>query len=182
MKRTTVLVTGSLLTAFMILAPAPAAAQNQPQPTCDGPEYRQFDFWIGEWDVTVRGQPAGTSVITSKEKGCLIHEQWTSAGGGTGQSMNFYDRTDGKWHQVWVASNGSVLRFTGALENGALAYASQGKRPDGAVILHRLVFTPNADGSVRQHRPRTPDAGTTCTEAFDGLYRTRPATGGGGAR
>ena len=182
MKRTTVSVTGSLLAAFMILGPAPAAAQNQPQPTCDGPEYRQFDFWIGEWDVTVRGQPAGTSVITSKEKGCLIHEQWTSAGGGTGQSMNFYDRTDGKWHQVWVASNGSVLRFTGALENGALAYASQGKRPDGAVILHRLVFTPNADGSVRQHWTTSTDDGKTWTEAFDGLYRKRPATGGGGAR
>lgn len=140
-----------VLFGSVVLAPAPLVAQGQAQPTCDGAEHRQFDFWIGEWDVTVRGQPAGTSVITLQEKGCMIHEQWTSAGGGTGQSMNFYDRNDGRWHQVWVASNGSVLRFSGALENGALAYATEGTRADGVRILHRLVFTPNADGTVRQH-------------------------------
>src|SRR5918995_2310288 len=92
---------GLFLIATGALAPMQAFAQRQPQPTCEASEYRQFDFWIGEWDVTVRGQPAGTSVITSRENGCMIHEQWTSAGGGSGQSMNFYDRTDGKWHQVW---------------------------------------------------------------------------------
>jgi hypothetical protein len=156
---------------------ARAQAQQPPQPTCDGAEYRQFDFWLGEWDVTVRGRPAGQSVITSGEKGCLIHEQWTSAGGGTGQSMNFYDRTDGKWHQVWVASNGSVLRFSGGLENGAMAYSSQGVRPDGTKVLHRLVFTPNPDGTVRQHWTTSTDEGRTWQDAFDGLYRRRSGAG-----
>lgn len=168
--------------ALIAAGTAAAAAQNPPpQPTCDGAEYRQFDFWIGEWDVTVRGQPAGTSVITAREKGCLIHEQWTAARGGTGQSINFYDRVDRKWHQVWVASNGSVLRFSGGLENGSLAYASEAKRPDGTKVLHRLVFTPNDDGTVRQHWTTSTDDGKTWTDAFDGLYRRR-ATGGAGAR
>ena len=161
---------------------APAEAQQPPQPTCDAAEYRQVDFWFGEWEVTVQGRPAGQSVISSREKGCLVHEQWTSAGGGTGESMNFYDRSDGKWHQVWVASNGSVLRLSGVLENGSLAYASEGKRPDGTKVLHRLVFTPNADGTVRQHWTTSTDDGKTWNDAFDGLYRKRSAgtSGGGG--
>jgi hypothetical protein len=163
------------------VAATPALAQR-PQPTCDAAEHRQFDFWVGEWDVTVRGQPAGTSVITLEEKGCMIREQWTAARGGTGQSMNFYDRTDGKWHQVWIASNGSVLRLSGGLENGSLAYAAEAKRPDGTKVLHRLVFTPNPDGTVRQHWTSSTDDGKTWTDAFDGLYRKRVAGGSGGAR
>ena len=168
----------ALLAALIIGGAAPAAGQTPPaQRTCDGEEYRQFDFWLGEWGVTVRGQPTGTSVISSREKGCLIYEQWTDRRGGTGQSMNFYDRTDGKWHQVWVASNGSVLRLSGGLENGALAYSSEAKRPDGTRVLHRLVFTPNPDGTVRQHWTTSTDDGKTWTDAFDALYRK--GAGGG---
>lgn len=181
MKRSGWPESSSVLLLVVALAATPALAQR-PQPTCDGPEHRQFDFWVGEWDVTVRGQPAGTSVITLEEKGCMIHEQWTGAGGGTGQSMNFYDRTDGKWHQVWVASNGSVLRLSGGLETGSLAYAAEAKRPDGTKVLHRLVFTPNPDGTVRQHWTSSTDDGKTWTDAFDGLYRKRAAGGSGGAR
>ena len=171
-----------LLAVGAVLTVSPAAAQAPPQPTCDGPEYRQFDFWIGEWDVTVQGRPAGRSSITSQEKGCIIHEQWTGAGGGTGQSMNFYDRIDGKWHQVWVASNGSVLRFRGGLENGSLAYAAEGTRPDGAKIRHRLVFTPNPDGTVRQHWMSSSDDGQTWQDSFDGLYRRRAGGAAGEGR
>lgn len=166
-----------LLVAVVALVPRPADAQSPaPLPTCEAAEHRQLDFWVEEWDVTVKGQPAGRSRITSEERGCLIHEQWTGAGGGTGQSLNFYDRTDGKWHQVWVSSTGAVLRFTGRLESGSLVYAASGKRPDGTPVLHRLVFTPNADGTVRQHWTSSTDGGATWQDAFDGLYRRRGGT------
>ena len=64
-------------------------------PKCDAPEYRQFDFWVGTWDVTMRGQPAGGNLVTLEESGCLVHEHWTGTRGGTGQSFNFFDRDDG---------------------------------------------------------------------------------------
>ena len=32
--------------------PNPPLLQQQPRATqCDAPEYRQFDFWLGDWDV-----------------------------------------------------------------------------------------------------------------------------------
>ena len=34
-------------------------------PPCDAPEFRQFDFWLGEWTVTKPdGQLAGTNRIS----------------------------------------------------------------------------------------------------------------------
>ena len=33
---------------------------------CRAPEYRQFDFWVGNWDIqTPTGAPAGVSIISS---------------------------------------------------------------------------------------------------------------------
>ena len=34
----------------------------------------------------------------------MVHEHWKGSRGGTGQSFNFYDRGDRKWHQVWIAN------------------------------------------------------------------------------
>lgn len=66
-----------LLIAGVLVRPghAPAlTAQTAPSgpPTCDAPEHRQLDFWVGSWDVTMRGKEAGTNVVTREESGCLI--------------------------------------------------------------------------------------------------------------
>jgi len=95
-------------------------------------------------------------------------------GGESGQSFNFFDRQTGKWHQIWVDSSGGVLRFTGEFADGAMRFTSMVTGPDGPRIAHRLTFTPNPDGSVRQLWESTPDGGTTWSVAFDGLYRKKP--------
>src|SRR6266536_968019 len=111
--------TALLLTLDATLA-HPRQAQNPPaaQPKCDSAEYRQFDFWLGDWDVTTQGQRAGANLVTLEEGGCLIHEHWAGAKGGTGQSLNFYNREDGRWHQVWVSNSGEVLNLTGGYADG----------------------------------------------------------------
>jgi hypothetical protein len=54
---------------FLILAAAcaaaPVAAQAAPRANpCAGAEHHQFDFWIGDWDVTTPdGKPAGRNRI-----------------------------------------------------------------------------------------------------------------------
>ena len=51
-------------------------------PSCAASEYRQFDFWIGEWVVhNPKGAQVGTSRIEQIENGCGILEQWTNARG-----------------------------------------------------------------------------------------------------
>jgi hypothetical protein len=156
-----------------LFAVQPLAAQNAPAPRCDAPEFRQFDFWAGEWRVTSGGQEVGSNVVTLEESGCLIHEHWTGAGGGTGQSLNFYDRSDGRWHQVWISSSGMALFLAGTYHDGRLEYAGERPgTPGGAVVHHRLTFFHNADGSVRQLWETSAD-GVTWQTTFDGLYQRR---------
>ena len=59
----------------------PPAPATKP---CSAPPYRQFDFWIGDWDVfSPDGKLAGHNRVESIEGGCGIQENWTGAGGGT---------------------------------------------------------------------------------------------------
>ena len=165
----------TILAAAALFAAHPpiVRAQAGERPTCDGEAFRQFDFWVGDWDVTVNGKPAGTNLVTLEEGRCVVHEHWKGAKGGTGQSFNFYDRQDGKWHQVWVANDGSTLFLTGGYENNVLTLAGTSKQEDGSTVLNRISFRNNPDHSVRQLWETSPDGGVTWTAVFDGLYKRR---------
>ena len=150
--------------------PAPASAPAGAPPNCSGPEFRQLDFWVGEWDVFLGDVKAGTNRITSEENGCVVHEHWRGTQGGSGQSFNFYDRRTKKWRQVWISGNGSVLDVSGGLVDGTMAYAGETVQPDGTRVQHRLSFTPNADGTVRQLWRTSADGGATWNTVWDGRY------------
>ena len=162
-----------LLTQSAVVAPD-LHAQTPPSPQrCDTPEFRQFDFWLGDWNVTSEGEPAGTNLVTLEEAGCVVHEHWTGAEGGTGQSFNYYDRLDRRWHQMWVSNSGNVLDLAGTFADGALVFRGERPRPNGATLKHRLSFRANPDGTVRQLWETSSDGGSTWSTAFDGLYRKK---------
>jgi len=167
------LVAAALASASLTGRNLAAQTGAPPPPTCGAPEYRQLDFWVGRWDVTMRGQPAGANLVTLEESGCLVHEHWSGTRGGTGQSFNFFDRDDGAWHQVWVSSTGSVLNLTGHFADGTLTYLGENRRPDGTLLRHRLSFHANGDGTVRQLWETSSDSGATWAVSFDGHYTKR---------
>ena len=109
------------LVAFVSF-PAPALAEQTAKPTpMRSPEHRQFDFWVGEWDVpTPDGKPAGRNSITRELKNCVIHEHWAGAGGMNGESFNMWDTGGKRWLQTWVSDNGSLLLLDGAFQNGSM--------------------------------------------------------------
>ncbi len=169
----------TLLTAALAaVAFSTAAQQPSPAPspvpaplTCDGPEYRQFDFWAGSWRVAEPdGSFAGTNRIEPMLAGCVLFESWTGADGGRGHSFNIYSRQDMRWHQTWVDSHGSLLELSGGLEDGAMVMRGAGRARDGAAIEHRITWTPQTDGTVRQHWEVSRDGGATWSTVFDGLY------------
>jgi hypothetical protein len=161
--------------AATLLLPAIGAAQDAapPKPGCPESVHRQFDFWLGHWDVFAPdGKKAGENRIESIAAGCALSESWTGRGGFTGNSLNIYDKTDRKWHQTWVDSSGGRLDLAGALEGNAMVLGSTGPDPDkpGGTLTQRITWTPNADGSVRQHWQTSVDGGKTWSTAFDGKY------------
>src|SRR4051812_14292264 len=74
-------------------SPLPVASpQTLP---CSGLEFRQFDFWLGRWSVSdPAGKAVGKSEITRASEGCAIRENWTSAAGQEGMSINYLDPED----------------------------------------------------------------------------------------
>jgi len=149
----------------------PAAAKR---PDCSATEHHQFDFWLGKWNVTVAGKPAGTSHIESVMKGCGILEHWSSAGGGHGTSLNFYDRRMKTWSQAWIDEGGNALHLAGTFANGKMVLASAPRKTDSGVDVQRITWSKNANGTVRQVWESSTDGGKTWTVAFDGIYAARP--------
>ncbi|MBI1364685.1 MAG: hypothetical protein GC153_01835 [Alphaproteobacteria bacterium] len=164
--------------AIAVAAAAPAAAQESPaRPApCSADIYHAFDFWLGDWEVfDPKGAKAGDNSITREEGGCLIVERWTGAKGGSGQSFNFYDEAAKKWRQVWV-SRGVTIDYTGGLnEKGEMALEGTVAYRNGKTAPFRGVWTPLANGDVRQHfEEYNPDA-KTWDEWFTGIYKKKPS-------
>lgn len=161
----------ALWCAVAMSLPGSAGAQDDaPQTNCPQPEARQFDFWVGEWTVTSNGKPAGDNRISNLHGGCTLFEEYTAARGGyEGKSFNYYEPTDGKWHQVWVDNGGLRLHLAGGLTDGSMILSGSRKAGEQTVV-DRITWTPNDDGTVRQLWESSTDDGGTWTVAFDGLY------------
>ena len=148
-------------------ASPPAAA---PKKACAGPEFRQFDFWIGKWTVrTPDGKEVGTSEITEVSGGCAIREQWQGAGGSPGTSLNYYDPAGKRWHQDWVGGDGTILHLQGGLE-GAAMVMSQDMSGGSGKMLNRITWTPLPESKVQQLWASSEDGGKTWKTLFLGIY------------
>ena len=165
-----------IMTATVIVVLAgPVLDSQTPRPNpCTGPEYRQFDFWLGEWTVTgADGKPAGTNRIERIAGGCGLQETWTSATGGDGRSLNAYTPQDGKWHQVWLGSGGLWLELSGGLRDGRMVMEGQTRGSDKSPVLQRITWMLLEDGRVRQVWEMSKDGGKSWSVAFNGMYAKR---------
>ena len=134
--------------------------------------FREFDFWLGDWDVHVAsGAVAGENTITREERGCVLIERWSSATGGTGMSINYVDKITGEWVQVWNASGGSQINVRGGLtEEGMAMEGTIHYVANGTTAPFRALWTPLEDGRVRQYFEQSNDGGETWVPWFEGFY------------
>ena len=166
----------ALLSLAVALAAAPAPGQSLPGAAakpCQSSEHRQFDFWVGHWEVFgPAGKKVGENTIELIADGCALLEQWTGNGGVTGKSLNIYDVVDRRWHQTWVDNSGTLLILAGQLVDRSMVMSMSGPSPTDAkaTVLQRITWTPASDGSVRQLWELSSDAGKTWTVLFDGRY------------
>jgi hypothetical protein len=160
-----------LVSPGLMNAQQPAAADRRP-PACSSYEYRQFDFWVGDWKVYEVDDEtlAGTNHVTLILDGCVLHENWAGVGGAVGQSFSMYDARRDVWHQTWVDGSGLLLQLDGRLEGGSMVLRGELLGRDGAIRQHRITWSPQEDGSVRQHWETSAD-GESWDTVFDGSYR-----------
>jgi hypothetical protein len=102
-----------------------------------------------------------------------ILENWTDASGTTGKSLNVYNSQKRCWQQFWVGDGTPVLELSGGIVSGSMVLSGTRQARSGASVIDRVSWTPNADGSVRQHWESSADDGKTWRDNFDGIYRRR---------
>jgi hypothetical protein len=152
--------------------PAPAAAKPTVVP-CSAPEHRQFDFWVGRWDVYPTGKDklVAHSLIESVYGGCGVRENWLPLSNQPGGSLNIYVPEEKRWEQFWIDSQGSRAIFTGGWNGKAMVIQGKWAGP-----LVRISYTKNADGSVRQFGEQSTDEGKNWAPSFDLTYRPAAAS------
>lgn len=173
-RRTAIAAAVVAAAGVLVLQLDAARAQTAATATaCQSVEHRQFDFWVGDWEVFVpSGKKAGENRIQVIADGCALLEEWSGGGGVTGKSLNIYDSGDHRWHQTWVDNSGTLLMLSGGFAERSMVMSMTGPSPTdpAKTMQQRITWTPAADGSVRQLWESSLDAGTTWTVLFDGRY------------
>lgn len=133
------------------------------------PEFRQFDFWIGEWNAkNAQGITVGSSSIQLILHECVIFENWSTPVS-SGKSFSNFDVKDGKWHQTWVDDKGSLTHYDGEFADGKMILAAE-ISVNGRKNLARMTFSKLPNGDVRQLGENSSDDGKTWTKTFDFIY------------
>lgn len=178
--RYSILGAGVLAAAASLLAVS--ASRHGPLPACDSAEAGQFDFWVGEWNLTwSAGQGGGqdpgkgSNVISRELDGCAIHEHFQSETSDlVGRSYSVWVAPAAQWRQTWVDNQGGYIALTGGWRDGTMDLRTA-MRPgqSGGWVQYRMVFrdiTPNAltwDWAVSQ------DSGATWQTQWRINYRRR---------
>jgi hypothetical protein len=140
-------------------------------------EGEQFDFWIGEWDITWAENGRGRNVITKILNGKVIQEQFTSlpADGSpdlVGMSVSVYNAQTAQWQQTWVDNQGSYLDFVGGLAGDKMILSRQ-TVVKGEPVLQRMVWADIEPDSLHWSWERSNDDGKTWQVVWAIEYRRK---------
>lgn len=160
--------------ASVISGPAPSTAFASLD--CDAAEAKQFDFWVGTWDVAWEGPSGplkGTNTIT--KQGCIVIEHFDGplgAPGYIGNSASAWVPSLKKWVQHYRDTSGFVASYVGGVEGSAfilyratpsLAIANNGRLVWRDITPDRMVWT----------NDRSLDNGATWTAQLTITYTRR---------
>jgi hypothetical protein len=143
--------------------------------------YRQFDFWIGEWEAfNTKNKKAGDSKISVILDSCVMLEEWTSTSvvSGvtyTGKSFNTYNASSGQWQQTWVDNVGGTTEYlAGKLEGNKMLFSTKPFAfSKDTMAIRTLNFVNIGPDKVRQYGEITKDNGKTWAIEFDLEYRRK---------
>ena len=144
----------ALLSLSFAAVAVPVAAQEPPAP-CSTAEYRQLDFWVGEWDLAY-DQPDGTAgtatnLITNDRYGpCVVVEEFAMPDGYRGTSYSIYDRDKRQWRQMWVDNRGATFTLVGGpVEGQPHSFELRTLEPTGPErLMRRMIWQDVTDDAL----------------------------------
>ncbi len=144
-----------------------------------GEKYRQFDFWIGEWDVNLRiqqedglwkDQVQSTARIYSILDGKAILELWNEnkvGEGIKGYSLRYFNEDSDSWTLWlnWPGKNRSGTRpMEGSFRHGRGEFFSEFPKNDSVIVTQRYTFSDITPTSLRWDNSFSEDGGKTWTQ------------------
>ncbi|RMH29303.1 MAG: hypothetical protein D6693_02105, partial [Planctomycetota bacterium] len=162
-----------VIVAAALLLAWPAAGQTTIEAL---PVRRQFDFWIGEWDVTNRfwnhhrGEAivpgAGLRVYPVLDGGALVeHYRGRSWNGGDilGFSVRAYDPAEDEWVIIlnWPSGDAPFWTMRGGFDFNRGVFLGTTEQPDGATRIDRYIFSDLIPGYYRWEGSYSLDDGQT---------------------
>ncbi|MCW8833097.1 MAG: hypothetical protein OQK09_03985 [Colwellia sp.] len=142
---------------------------------CDTSQYREFDFWLGQWQVkSAASKQLSQSKITQINNGCGLLEEYKTPTGFQGKSLNIFDSQTQQWHQTWIDNTGYLLKLSGGIENNSMVMTGKTHDKNGNIILNKITWTPLKGGEVRQHWQTSTTHGKAWQTIFDGIYHKVP--------
>lgn len=142
---------------------------------CHGTEFRQFDFWLGNWDVyNSAGKKVGENKVVLVQDSCAIQENWTS-GTQTGTSYSYYNTSNKMWSQVYIDNTGNILELKGKYKNGKMILKSKpvvnpkNKKSTQNVI----IWFQDDSGFVHQKWDIVNSKDSVVAVVFDGIYKKK---------
>lgn len=168
----------AIMTALCISLSATAnriasAVESAKAGTCEAPVYRQFDFWIGDWDAFDMDNPNRVVARTRVSRilgDCVLLEDYQGADGHFGQSFTIYDSSRNRWHQTWVTNQGTLLTIEGGLEDGKMVLRGADRIKDKTRQV-RGVWKAVPEG-VQETAVISTDGGKTWAQWFDLIFRS----------
>ena len=162
-----------LLFVLLGVVASPLLAAEHASSVCSAPAYRQFDFFVGDWDtydVQAQDKVVARNTVKVILDGCVIHEDYRQNDGLHGESYSLYDAARKVWHQSWVTNRGDLLLLDGGLQDNRMVFEGVERKAGKPDALVRAAWYRQGDG-VRETAERSLDGGKTWKIEFDIVFK-----------
>jgi hypothetical protein len=179
----------ALLLCGACAASAPPVAASAParSKSCLAPEFRQLDFWLGDWDVDVHARSSPTSDQWGDARGhqhveailggCAIAEHFTADGPPSpwaGASYSSWQPQLSQWRQTWVDDSGGYIALRGSFAHGEMTLYGEPRDNHGKQTQMRMVYSAITPTSLHWEWQFTDDNWTTFAPTIKIDYRRAP--------
>lgn len=162
-----------LIAVLFLMISVNLSSQNSNQIPCATKEYKQFDFWLGNWNVyDTKDNLIGKNRIVKMPNACAIQENWESkTGPSLGTSYNYYNAKNKTWNQVWIDNGGGSLVLKGNRIKNKMILKSGLSTNKNGTFYNKVTWTKKANGNVEQVWEVVNKNHKVINEVFRGIYK-----------